>query len=347
MTGPRTNRQIRLASRPERAITPANWQHTTETAPPVAEGGVLVQTLLLSLDPAMRGWMNENATYIAPVEIGAVMRAGGIGRVVESSNDRFAVGDIVYGKLGAQEYAYVPQGDPQQVGLTKVDLRLGGMSQWLNVLGLPGMTAYFGLLDIGQPQPGQTVVVSGAAGAVGQTVGQLAKIAGARAVGIAGGPEKCAWVVNELGFDACIDYKAGPLAVREGLKTHCPNGVDVYFDNVGGDILDAVLARLAFKARIIVCGAISQYNNPQSVPDTGPRNYLSLLIQRARMEGMVVFDYTPRFGEAIDYLSAQLAQGKLKSREEIVEGGIDMFPEALDMLFAGRNFGKLALHIAD
>lgn len=273
------------------------------------------------------------------------MRAGGVGRVIASQNPVFAVGDTVYGTLGVQEYALVPQDALKRVGLVKIDLRLGTVGQWLNVLGMPGMTGYFGLLDIGQPQPGQTVVVSAAAGAVGQTVGQLAKIKGCRAVGIAGGPAKCDWVVKELGFDACIDYKAGPGAVREGLKRHCPNGVDVYFDNVGGEILDQVLARLARKARVIVCGAISQYNNANSMPGAGPRNYLSLLVNRARMEGMVVFDYADRFPQAIAELAGYLKDGRMQSKEDVVQG-LDQFPETLNKLFAGGNFGKLVLQVA-
>jgi len=206
---------------------------------------------------------------------------------------------------------------------------------------MPGMTGYFGLLDVGQPQPGQTVVVSGAAGAVGQTVGQLAKIKGCRAVGIAGGPAKCEWVVKELGFDACIDYKAGP--VKDGLKAHCPKGVDIYFDNVGGEILDAVLTRLNRKARIIICGAISQYNNTE--PVRGPANYLSLLVNRARMEGIVVFDYAERFPQAIAEMAAYLKDGRMKGREDVV-AGIDTFPETLLKLFRGENFGKLVLQVA-
>jgi hypothetical protein len=272
------------------------------------------------------------------------MRAGGVGRVAASRNPAFAVGDIVYGTLGVQEYALVPQEEIKRNGLTKIDLRAGSITQWLNVLGVPGMTGYFGLMDIGQPKPGETVVVSGAAGAVGQTVGQLAKIKGCRAVGIAGGPAKCDWVVKELGFDACIDYKAGPSAVREGLKTHCPKGIDIYFDNVGGDILDAALAKLARGARIIICGAISQYNN--TTPIQGPKNYLSLLMNRARMQGMVVFDYADRYHLAVAEMSAYLKDGRMKSREDVVEG-IDTFPEALTRLFTGENFGKLVLKVAD
>ena len=200
-------------------------------------------------------------------------------------------------------------------------------------------------MDVGQPKEGETVVVSGAAGAVGQTVGQLAKIKGCRVVGIAGGEAKCKWVVEELGFDACIDYKAGEGAVRAGLKEHCPKGVDIYFDNVGGEILDAVLAKLARKARVIICGAISQYNNANSMPAAGPRNYLSLLVNRARMEGIVVFDYADRYHLAVAELAGYLKDGRMKSKEDVVKG-IETFPESLNKLFAGENFGKLVLEVS-
>lgn len=337
------NHQVRLAARPTGMPNAGNWQFTEEPVPEVAEGDVLVKVLALSLDPAMRGWMNEGKSYIPPVGIGEVMRAGGVGVVVASRNPAFAVGDHVSGGPGVQEYWLVKGDQLKRSGLAKIDLRLGTLSQWLNVLGMPGMTGYFGLLDVGRPQPGQTVVVSGAAGAVGQTVGQLAKIKGCRVVGIAGGEAKCRFVVDELGFDACIDYKAGD--VKQGLKDHCPNGVDVYFDNVGGDILDAVLARLARGARIVICGAISQYNATGAVQ--GPKNYLSLLVNRARMEGMVVFDYAARYGEAIAEMSKYLQEGRMKSREDVVEGGVAAFPGTLPKLFTGENFGKLVLKVAD
>jgi NADPH-dependent curcumin reductase len=289
----------------------------------------------------MRGWMNDAKSYIPPVGIDEVMRAGGIGKVVASNNPKFAVGDLVSGALGVQEYATIAQDQVQRAGLFKIDPRLGSATQWLNVLGMPGMTAYFGLLEVGQPKPGETVVVSGAAGAVGQTVGQLAKIKGCRVVGIAGGRAKCDWVVNELGFDACIDYKAGN--VKAGLKEYCPKGVDVYFDNVGGEILDDVLARLARGARIVICGAISQYNN--TTPVQGPKNYLSLLVNRARMEGMVVFDYADRFPAAVSELAGYLKDDRMKSKEDVVKG-LETFPEALIKLFTGENFGKLVLQVA-
>ncbi len=338
------NHQIRLASRPVGLPQASNWSHTSEPVAEPAEGGVLIKALALSLDPAMRGWMNEGKSYIAPVGIGEVMRAGGVGQVLASRNPHFAVGDYVSAGLGVQEYLSLSADQFARAGLAKIDLRVGSLTQWLNVLGMPGMTGYFGLMDVGQPQPGETVVVSGAAGAVGQTVGQLAKIKGCRVVGIAGGAAKCAWVVNELGFDACIDYKAGPSAVRDGLKAHCPSGVDIYFDNVGGDILDTVLARINRKARIVICGAISQYNNTTAVQ--GPKNYLSLLVNRARMEGIVVFDYAERYPIAIAEMAGYLRDGRMKSKEDVVTD-LQAFPDALLKLFNGENFGKLVLQVAD
>jgi NADPH-dependent curcumin reductase CurA len=337
------NHQVRLAARPVGLPTDAVWQHTAEPVAAPGPGGVVVRTLALSLDPAMRGWMNEGRSYIAPVGIGEVMRAGGVGVVVESDHAALPVGAHVSGILGVQEYASLGADALARGALSRIDLQLGTLTQWLNVLGMPGMTAYFGLLDVGRPQPGQTVVVSGAAGAVGQTVGQLARIKGCRVVGIAGGKAKCDWVVNELGFDACIDYKAGD--VKDGLKQHCPKGVDVYFDNVGGEILDAVLTRITRGARIVICGAISQYNATTAVQ--GPKNYLSLLVNRARMEGMVVFDYADRYAEAVAELAAHLKAGRMKSREDVMHGGVAAFPGTLLKLFSGENFGKLVLQVAE
>jgi NADPH-dependent curcumin reductase CurA len=337
------NHQVRLAARPQGMTKSTDWQFTEEPVAEPGPGGVLVKVLALSLDPAMRGWMNEGKSYIPPVGIGEVMRAGGIGVVVASQNPAFAVGDHVTGTPGVQEYWLCPADQIKRAGLAKIDLRLGSVTQWLNVLGMPGMTGYFGLMDVGQPKAGETVVVSGAAGAVGQTVGQVAKIKGCRVVGIAGGAAKCNWVVRELGFDACIDYKAG--AVKDGLKAHCPNGVDVYFDNVGGEILDTVLTRLNRKARIVVCGAISQYNN--TTPVQGPKNYLSLLVNRARMEGIVVFDYADRYPVAIAEMAGHLKAGRMKSKEDVVDGGVQAFPATLTRLFTGENFGKLVLKVAD
>jgi NADPH-dependent curcumin reductase len=337
-----TNHQVRLAQRPVGTPGPECWNFTTEPVAEPADGGLVVKTLALSLDPAMRGWMNEGKSYIAPVGIGEVMRAGGIGKVVASKNPNYVVGDVVSGTLGIQEYMLIPEDQIKRNGLFKIDLGLGSMTQWMNVLGMPGMTGYFGLMDVGQPKPGETVVVSGAAGAVGQTVGQLAKIKGCRVVGIAGGKAKCDWVVDELGFDACIDYKAGN--VKAALKDACPKGIDVYFDNVGGEILDDVLARIGRGARIIICGAISQYNN--TTPVQGPKNYLSLLVNRARMEGIVVFDYADRYHLAVAEMAGYLKDGRMKSKEDVVAGGVNAFPEALMKLFTGANFGKLVLNVA-
>ena len=344
------NTQVRLAARPVGLPTSADWDTVQVPVEAAPDGGILVQTLYLSLDPAMRGWMNEGKSYIPPVAIGEVMRAGGIGRVLASNHLLFRVGDLVSCTPGVQQYASFGAKDLQRGGVFKIDPAFGAPTQWLNVLGMPGMTAYFGLLDVGMPLPGETVVVSGAAGAVGQTVGQLAKIKGCRVNGIAGGQTKCRWVVEELGFDACIDYKApappdAPRwdAVRDGLKQHCPEGVDVYFDNVGGEILDSVLARIRRKARIIICGAISQYNSTSAI--RGPANYLSLLVNRARMEGIVVFDYADRYPVAVAELAGYLKDGRMKSKEDVVIG-IDTFPETLLRLFNGENFGKLVLQVA-
>jgi NADPH-dependent curcumin reductase CurA len=331
------NHQVRLAARPFGMPKRSDWKFTEEPVREPGDGEVVVKILYLSLDPAMRGWMNEGKSYIEPVGIGDVMRAGAVGRVTASKNPGFAVGDFVYGGLGAQEYA-VANGK----SLTKVDPKLAPLPVYLGTLGMPGMTAYFGLLDVGQPRAGETVVVSGAAGAVGTVVGQIAKIKGCRVIGIAGGPEKCQYVVRELGFDAAIDYKAED--VKQALRKHCPEGIHVYFDNVGGDTLDAVLTQIARKARIVICGAISQYNN--TGPIKGPSNYLSLLVNRGRMEGMVVFDYADRYGQAGREMAGWMAAGKLKSREHIVEG-LQTFPETLLKLFKGENVGKLVLKVAD
>ncbi|CAM8619793.1 COG2130 Putative NADP-dependent oxidoreductases [Comamonadaceae bacterium] len=338
-----TNHQIRLAARPVGMPKASDWSHTSEPVAEPAEGGVTLKTLALSLDPAMRGWMNEGKSYIPPVGIGEVMRAGGVGVVVASKSDKYAVGDYVSAGFGVQEYITLAAADFKRAGLVKIDLRAGTLTQWLNVLGMPGMTGYFGLMDVGQPKAGETIVISGAAGAVGQTVGQVAKILGLRVVGIAGGPAKCEWVVKELGFDACIDYKAGAGSVRAGLKEHCAAGVDIYFDNVGGEILDDVLARINRKARIIICGAISQYNNTTAVQ--GPKNYLSLLVNRARMEGIVVFDYADRYHLAVAEMAGYLKDGRMKSKEDVVVG-LQTFPETLLKLFNGENFGKLVLEVA-
>ena len=331
-----TNRQVRLAARPTGLPGADCWSFNEEQVPEPDEGEFVVAVSHLSVDPAMRGWMNAGASYIDPVEIGAVMRAGGVGRVTASKHSQFAVGDYVYGELGVQEHALC-----DGRGAIKVDPSLAPLPTFLGALGLSGMTAYFGLLDVGKLADGDTVVVSGAAGAVGSVAGQIAKIKGARVIGIAGGPEKCRWLVDDLGFDAAIDYKAQD--VRRSLREHAPDGVDLYFDNVGGEILDAVLTRLARGARVVICGAVSQYNATDGV--RGPANYLSLLVARASMIGMVVFDYAARFGEAASQLGAWLSEGRLVSREHIMDGGVGAFPDALLSLFAGANTGKLILRV--
>ena len=334
---PTENHQLRLAARPRGLPTPDVWEHTTEEIGDPGPGQFLARVEYLSLDPAMRGWMNEGRSYIPPVGIGEVMRAGAIAEVVASEHEGFAVGEHVSFAFGVQEYALC---DGQ--GVTKVDPELAALPTYLGTLGMPGFTAYFGLLEEGRPVEGETVVVSGAAGAVGSVVGQIAKLKGCRVVGIAGGAEKCAWLTDELGFDAAIDYKAGGVAAA--LRAAAPKGVDVYFDNVGGEILDDVLAQLRRRARVVICGAISQYNATEGVQ--GPKNYLSLLVNRASMQGMVVFDYADRYEVAAREMAGWLAAGTLKTREQIVPGGIEAFPDALLMLFRGENTGKLVLRVS-
>ena len=329
------NHQFKLARRPVGMVQRSDFEYAEAPVAEPGEGEVLVKILYISLDPAMRGWMNEGKSYVPPVGIGEVMRAGAVGRVITSRDPNIAVGDHVVGVLGVQEYALA-----KAKGLTKVDPKLVPLPVYLGTLGMPGMTAYFGLLEIGQPKVGETVVVSGAAGAVGQVVGQIAKIKGCRAVGIAGGADKCAYL-RSIGFDAAIDYKHED--VKAALKQHCPKGVDVYFDNVGGEILDIVLTQLAMHARIVICGAISQYNESKM---KGPSNYMSLLVNRAMMKGMVVFDYASRYGEAAREMAGWMATGQLKTREDVVVG-LETFPETLLKLFKGENTGKLVLKVAE
>jgi NADPH-dependent curcumin reductase len=327
------NHQVRLASRPVGLPTDDNWAFTEEPVGEPGPGEVLVKISHISLDPAMRGWMNDARSYIPPVGIDEVMRAGTVGEVVASQNDGLPVGTHVVGALGVQEYA-ISDG----AGLTPVDPALAPLPTYLGALGMPGMTAYFGLLTEGMPQEGDTVVVSGAAGAVGSVVGQIAKIKGCRAVGIAGGEEKCRLLIEEFGYDAAIDYKAAD--VGKALRELAPK-IDVYFDNVGGDILDAALARLNRGARVVICGAISQYNATEAV--TGPSNYLSLLVNRATMKGMVVFDYADRYAEAAREMAGWIADGRLVAREDVATGGVAAFPDTLLRLFRGENTGKLVL----
>jgi NADPH-dependent curcumin reductase len=330
-----TNQQVRLAARPSGLPKPSDWELTTEPAPTPAAGEFVVGVSHLSLDPAMRGWMNAGASYIEPVEIGAVMRAGAVGQVMASEHPGFAAGDHVYGAFGVQEFA---RSDGK--GVIKVDPSIAPLPTYLGTLGLPGLTAYFGLLDVGRLSEGETVVVSGAAGAVGSVAGQIAKLKGCRVIGIAGGPEKCRWTVEELGFDAAVDYKSEN--VRASLREHAPERIDVFFDNVGGEILDAALTRLARGARIVISGGVSQYNAERM---RGPANYLALIAARGSMTGMVVFDYAQRYPEAMAELAKWLREGRLISREHIVPGGVRAFPETLLKLFAGENIGKLVLAV--
>jgi len=329
------NRRWTLVSRPVGMVGVDNFHYGEEPRPQAGEGQCLVQTLYVSLDPAMRGWLNDRPSYVPPVAIGAVMRAGGVGRVVESYDPTMPVGSLVTGLTGWQEYI-VPRGGFQVIpdGVSP-EVALGA-------LGATGMTAYFGLFDVGKLKDGETVVVSGAAGAVGSLVGQLAKIKGCRVVGIAGSPEKCAWVVDDLGFDACVDYQTENVGRR--LRELCPEGVDVYFDNVGGPILDQVLVRLNLRGRIVLCGAISTYNATE--PRPGPAFLSTLIPKRGRMEGFIVFDYADRYPEAIEAMGGWLAAGTLKARSQVVEG-LEKAPQALLMLFDGANTGKLVLKVAE
>jgi NADPH-dependent curcumin reductase CurA len=328
------NMQCRLAARPVGLPQPSDWEHVEEDAPEPGENQFRVQVEYVSVDPAMRGWMNAGRSYVPPVEIGEVMRAGAIGRVIDSRHPDYQVGEQVFGTFGVQRYA-ISDGR----GVTRVDTTLAPASAHLGVLGISGLTAYFGLLDVGRPEPGQTVVVSGAAGSVGTVVGQIAKIKGCRVIGIAGGAEKCRWLVDEVGFDAAIDYKGDD--VRAGLREQAPDGVDVFFDNVGGAVLEEALRRLARGARIVLCGAVSQYNATEA--PKGPSNYMQLLVARASMTGFVIFDYAKRYPEGIAQLAKWLESGELKSYEDVVEGEIADFPEALLRLFRGENVGKLVL----
>jgi NADPH-dependent curcumin reductase CurA len=331
------NLQVLLAARPEGLPKESDFKIVRQPMPELTPGKVLVENLYLSLDPAMRGWMADRKSYIPPVGLGEVMRGLTVAEVVRSEDPAFAPGDRVSGTMGWQRYA---------VARGKEFHRLpDGVSPSLALgpLGMTGLTAYFGLLDVGRPKEGETVLVSAAAGAVGSVVGQIAKIKGCRVVGIAGGPDKCRWLREELGFDAAIDYKSeGDL--WEKVRAACPKGIDVYFDNVGGEILNVALRGINRGARVTICGAISQYNATQEVP--GPSNYLSLLINRARMEGFIVFDYQAKYGEGLKDLGRWLQEGRLRHRADVVEG-LENAPKALLRLFDGGNMGKLLVRIKD
>ena len=323
------NQRIVLASRPEGWVTPENFRLEKAALPPLQDGGVLVKNLWLSLDPYMRGRMNEGKSYAAKQEIGEVMIGGTVGEVIDSRNPKFAVGDKVLGMLGWQQY-----GLSDGKGLNKIDASRVPMSAYLGVLGMPGVTAWVGLLEICQPKAGETVVVSAASGAVGSAVGQIAKLKGCRAVGIAGGKQKCDYVVKELGFDACVDYKAG--ALNEELKAAVPKGIDCYFENVGGEILDAALRRMNPFSRIAVCGLISQYNATEPY---GVKTFQSILTNRIKVQGFIVSDRLELWGKAIPELAGWVAGGKLKYRETVAEG-LENAPRAFIGMLKGENFGK-------
>lgn len=336
--GTKVNRQWRLSARPEGLIKESDFEWKEEPAPVPGQGGILVRNIYLSLDPANRGWVSDRESYIPPVAIGEVMRGITIGVVEQSNHDNFQAGDIVQGLLGWQDYA-VSEGS----GLTKLPIDPAiPLTAYLAVFGIIGPTAYFCLLNVGKPQAGETLVVSAAAGAVGSLVGQIGKIKGCRVVGIAGNDEKCRWITDELGFDAAINYKTDPI--HKSLKTHCPDGIDVYFDNVGGKILDAVLNQINSKARIAICGLISQYNAVDPVP--GPYNFARVLVQRARIEGFIVLDYMDRFQEAYDELGNWLAEGKIKFRADVIDG-LENAARGINKLFDGSNKGKLIVKVSE
>jgi len=319
-------------------VEPSHFELQEAAVPQPDEGEFLVRNLYLSLDPAMRAWMTDVRSYVPPVQIGEVMRGGTVGRVVESRHPGFDEGELVLGAFGWQDYAVSDGG-----GMMPVNKVPDGVppTMPLGVLGLTSLTAYFGLKEIGQPKEGDTVVISGAAGATGSVAGQLAKHWGCRAIGIAGGSEKSDWLTKELGFDEAIDYKSEDVYKR--LRELCPKGLDVFFDNVGGEILEAALGNLAMHARVILCGAISNYN---AEAPAGPRNYMNLLVRRSRMEGFVVFDYFPRTDEAMAELVPLVTSGKIRYREDIRDG-LEAAPIALCDLYTGAHKGKLLVKIAD
>jgi hypothetical protein len=332
-----TNKQITLAVRPVGFPKESDFRLVEAPVPTPGPGQFLVQSLYLSVDPYMRGRMNAAKSYAPPVELGGVMVGGVVGQVVESRHSRFAAGEIVEGYFGWQQYAL-----SDGAGVRKVDPSLAPISTALGVLGMPGLTAYFGLLEIGKPQPGETVVVSGAAGAVGSLVGQIAKIQGCHVVGIAGTDEKARYVVEELGFDSAFNYKSA-RNYRAKLKTLCPQGIDVYFDNVGGAITDAVIPLLNVRARLVICGQISQYNLER--PEMGPRWLWALIVKQARAEGFLVFQFADRFEEGIRQMAQWLKEGKLKYRESIIEG-LENAPRAFIGMLKGENIGKQLVKVA-
>ncbi|MGE5345871.1 MAG: NADP-dependent oxidoreductase [Acidithiobacillales bacterium] len=330
------NHLVRLKSRPSGMATRDNFTIVREPVASPGDGQIAIETRFISLDPAMRGWMSEGRSYVPPVGLGDVMRAFAAGHVLASRHPDFGPGNPVVGLFGVQSHPVV-----DAALALKVDTGQAPLERWIGGLGMPGWTAYFGLLEVGQPKTGETLVVSAASGAVGSVVGQIGKIQGLRVVGIAGGEEKCRYLTEELGFDAAVDYKAGNLAAD--LESACPDGIDVYFENVGGAILDAVLARMNPFGRIVVCGLISAYNATR--PPPGPGNLRYVLVNRLRVQGIIVLDWAKRYPEAIAALGRWHAEGKLKLREDVRDGGIDAYPDVLNLLYTGGNFGKLVLRV--
>ena len=314
------NKQLLFVKRPVGEAGSDTWDLVSNPIPEPKEDEILVKQHYISLDPAMRGWMNDAKSYIEPMAIGSVMRAGSVGEVIKSNQQKFKVGDFVSGHGGVQQYT-VTDGK----GYYTVDPSLAPLPMYIGTLGMPGMTAYFGILEVGKIKEGDVVLVSGAAGAVGSIVGQIAKIKGCQVVGIAGGPDKCQYITNEIGFDGAIDYKNEN--VREKLKEICPKGIDVYFDNVGGEILDIALTQLRMHARVVICGAISQYNNEVSIK--GPNNYLSLLVNRATMQGMVVFDWAKQYGEAAQQMGMWDGARKGLKARKIYMKELRIFPRPI------------------
>jgi NADPH-dependent curcumin reductase CurA len=330
------NRRLVLAERPTGNVDDSTVRLEEEDAPQPGDGEALVRNRFLSIDPTIRTWMDDAPGYLPPIGIGEVVRCGAVGEVVSSNSDRYSKGDLVFGMNGWQDYAIADEGERTMQTLPDgIDPTAA-----LSVFGVTGMTAYFGLIEVGRIEEGDTVVVSGAAGATGSIVGQIARIKGAsRVVGIAGGAEKCAWLTGELGFDAAIDYKAGDVAA--GLREACPDGIDLFFDNVGGEILDICLAQLALRGRIVLCGAIATYNEREV---RGPANYRALIARRGRMEGFIILDFIPRFPEAQMQMGGWIAEGKIKFRTHLVEG-LEHAPEALNLLFTGGNTGKVIVSV--
>lgn len=339
----RKNGQWKLKSRPSGMVKESDFEYVEEDLADITEGELLVRNIYFAFEPAMRGWLNDVKSYVPPVQIGEVMRASTVGQVVESNHPEFEPGEFVTGMMGWQEY-FVTDGSPGAMGRSVSKIPDGVEPQlMLSALGGTGLTAYFGMLDIGKPQEGDVVVVSGAAGATGSVAGQIARIKGAsKVVGIAGGPEKCAWLTEELGYDAAIDYKSEN--VHERLQAECPDGINIFFDNVGGQILDDALINMAMNGRIVLCGGISSYNEQELPP--GPRNYMQLVIRRCTMQGFILIDFFDRAGEAIADLANWVASGQLKHAEDIQEG-IENTPKTFLRLFEGKNIGKQLLKISE